>query len=625
MVLARGDRRGQGERSSSGRVRIGLGLGLACAVVAQLSCGPKPVAPVTQAPAGVDEAETPTEPSMAERMQSIGQQLQRSDVDIDLSQLTIEEVDTKGMASRLLIEKVADDSGPGKRGVEVLTHLLLGTTPGEASPQAVALAGVWSLAGHLAGLYLPKGGEILINPSFHSDPSGVDQTIAHELGHAHHAQLAAAKAPLHDASGIRIPDIETLPETTDGRLAWSMLREGYAEVVGLQWIRGQRGGSMQDVDPLMLSCDPMSDVQAPIHAEHYLLGSTFALGQLQAGGWPQLQGRVLQVPVSSEQVIHADKWARDLPTEFPADRRLLRAGYKLAESDRVGELGVRILLRVAGLDRPTARRVSTGWDGDALRVYIKGDDVLVLWRTVWDRRVDAEQFHEALRQLPTMAEGVHLRRRKHLVDFAWISNPRRRKAISRQVARLASVRAPRAEDRASSARAEQAVQAALRGRPRLEGQQLVIDALGVEIGFGDWQAHLESMPIWLSPAGNPDHGLITVQWLANADAVPLDEVTDDLVEGLSDDGQWRLSQRTRRSFAGMSAWQLEWNDSEDSGSGATRSRQRDILFAYGARIGWLSLRRQQGDWAVLQTAFETMMTGAKAMGAPSETVLEPAF
>jgi len=63
--------------------------------------------------------------------------------------------------------------------------------------------------------------------------------------------------------------------------------------------------------------------------------------------------------------------------------------------DTIGELGIRIL--VGGeLSPATAVRVADGWGGDRLRAFTKGDALVLVWMTAWDRAEDATDFAGAM-------------------------------------------------------------------------------------------------------------------------------------------------------------------------------------------------------------------------------------
>jgi hypothetical protein len=75
------------------------------------------------------------------------------------------------------------------------------------------------------------------------------------------------------------------------------------------------------------------------------------------------------------------------------------AGWKSATSTPFGEIGVRGLL-MAGVSDKDAVRAAAGWGGDRAYLFEKaGSAPLFVWKTVWDKATDAEEFFDAYNSL----------------------------------------------------------------------------------------------------------------------------------------------------------------------------------------------------------------------------------
>lgn len=114
----------------------------------------------------------------------------------------------------------------------------------------------------------------------------------------------------------------------------------------------------------------------------------------ESGGQDAMTHYWSALPSSTEQLLHERKWKADAPglvalPEWPEEIE----NTTLVHVDTIGELGIFGVLVQAGVKRNKAFEVSVGWDGDVMHLYRMNDekDVLV-WRTVWDRQRDAEQF-----------------------------------------------------------------------------------------------------------------------------------------------------------------------------------------------------------------------------------------
>jgi hypothetical protein len=106
-------------------------------------------------------------------------------------------------------------------------------------------------------------------------------------------------------------------------------------------------------------------------------------------------------PASSEQVLHPEKYfANEQPREVQFDEaRLTSGGWRASVSTPLGELGVRGLL-LKSLSRKDAERAASGWGGDCAYLYERaGGATLFVWKSVWDRAVDAQEFFRAYNAL----------------------------------------------------------------------------------------------------------------------------------------------------------------------------------------------------------------------------------
>ncbi|MGZ4319363.1 MAG: hypothetical protein ACXVRD_08570 [Gaiellaceae bacterium] len=111
------------------------------------------------------------------------------------------------------------------------------------------------------------------------------------------------------------------------------------------------------------------------------------------GGDTAVRSLLARPPVSTEQVLHIDKYlAHESPSpiELPADA----AGFSLVRDDTFGELDVRALLAVYQV--PRLDRVGSGWGGGMSAVYRSAVGDAVALRLDWDTSVDAAEWAEAV-------------------------------------------------------------------------------------------------------------------------------------------------------------------------------------------------------------------------------------
>jgi hypothetical protein len=99
-------------------------------------------------------------------------------------------------------------------------------------------------------------------------------------------------------------------------------------------------------------------------------------------------------PVSTEQILHPEKYeAGEAVREVQLDEAAFAAsGWQNVTSTPFGEIGVRGLL-MAGVAEGEAARAAAGWGGDRAYLFERaGSTPLFVWKTVWDRTIDAEEF-----------------------------------------------------------------------------------------------------------------------------------------------------------------------------------------------------------------------------------------
>lgn len=106
-------------------------------------------------------------------------------------------------------------------------------------------------------------------------------------------------------------------------------------------------------------------------------------------------------PVSSEQVLHPEKYlANEQPREVVLDDQgFADEGWRLTATTPLGEVGVRGLL-LAGVPAEEAKRAAAGWGGDRTFLFEReGHAPLFVWKTVWDKPSDAQEFFRAYNSL----------------------------------------------------------------------------------------------------------------------------------------------------------------------------------------------------------------------------------
>jgi hypothetical protein len=138
----------------------------------------------------------------------------------------------------------------------------------------------------------------------------------------------------------------------------------------------------------------------------YTQGSSFVYTLWVESGfrWDRVNAAYSDPPVSSEQVMHPEKYlVRDEPQQIslPDLGPSLGAGWQEVDRDVMGEIGLLAWL-LDHLDWNAAAEGAAGWDGDGYTLWSDGGGAYVLAvRSVWDAPGEAAQFFESITEYVT--------------------------------------------------------------------------------------------------------------------------------------------------------------------------------------------------------------------------------
>ncbi len=144
----------------------------------------------------------------------------------------------------------------------------------------------------------------------------------------------------------------------------------------------------------------------------YVYGEIFVSKLIDIGGWETVNDVFEDYPTSMEQILHPDKFLinRDWPSDVTlADfAEIMGDGYEELMQDTLGEFLIDILLDIE-LNRDDFKDAPAGWDGDRLMGIMGPDDeVTIVWHTVWDSDIDAQEFTKAIKlHLAQRVESLH--------------------------------------------------------------------------------------------------------------------------------------------------------------------------------------------------------------------------
>lgn len=149
----------------------------------------------------------------------------------------------------------------------------------------------------------------------------------------------------------------------------------------------------------------VGDLFPPLLTETFIFryrdGARFVEAVRRSRGEQGVNELFQRPPASSEQILHQEKYQQnELPREVELDENgFANAGWKSVTSTPLGEIGVRGLL-MAGISEKEAVRAAAGWGGDRAYLFERaGGAPLFVWKTVWDKPSDAQEFFSAYNSL----------------------------------------------------------------------------------------------------------------------------------------------------------------------------------------------------------------------------------
>lgn len=304
---------------------------------------------------------------------------------------------SKDELATVIRDSFDEDYPPDQVAVDERLYHGLGLLPKD---QKLADVFVELLESQVAGLYDPLTKGLYVR-SEEGQVGPVERVFyAHEYDHA-----------LQDQAFDLTALFDGLDGETDESLARQSLVEGDAYVLMTYWLQQHLTGP-ELAEVIAVSSDPEAlaalERIPPIVQAQLLFSATqgtqWVLTQQLSGGWDAIDQLYAAPPVSTEQILHADKWAaREAPIDvaLPGDIAAgMGAGWSVGLEDTMGEYQTGIWLG------PTATEAAAGWGGDRIGLFDGPDGSwAIAWRTDWDSAADATEFEAAAKAVIGSAGG----------------------------------------------------------------------------------------------------------------------------------------------------------------------------------------------------------------------------
>ena len=292
---------------------------------------------------------------------------------------------------------------------DVLVLSSLGLLPGEFD-----LKGFYQslYSEQIAGFYDEETKEIFVVQG--QDFGGSEKlTYSHEFTHVLQDQVYGLE------EGLGLND-EVCEEDSERCAAVQALIEGDASQTEILWF--QTYASREDYLDLMDMFDqmntPVLDSAPPFMSADlyfpYEKGFAFVQSLYDQGGFEAVDDAYLDPPVSTEQILHPERYPDDIPltVELPDLEPVLGNSWRLFDQNVMGEWYTYLILNKSYEDsyqitETQALDAAEGWGGDAYAVYLNEntDEAIFIMDTYWDTQEDADEFILAFGQYASKRWG----------------------------------------------------------------------------------------------------------------------------------------------------------------------------------------------------------------------------
>lgn len=357
---------------------------------------PEPTATPTTPPSPTPEISAETQIIMDEIWAQVGKLR-----GLEVAGIQETEVMDQNELEQYLVEKLEREYSTDEEFQELVALSYLGLIPPDFNIRDFAMQ---MYQEQLLGFYEAEQNQMFLLQEAKFDPLE-RMTYAHETVHA----LIDQKFDLDGKLGFTDARCDQGGERC---AALRALMEGDASLASAMWMlantspeeQGEISAASQEQPPVLVNAPAVyqEDLTFP-----YSVGTQFVNYLYQQGGWEAVNQAYLNPPISTEQIMHPERYPDDKPMEvsLPDLLPFLGEGWELLDQDTLGEWHTLLLLTSsvdpeARQDVGTALPAVTGWGGDVYQVYFNPgiQQVVLVLKSKWDTSADAQEFYSALTQ-----------------------------------------------------------------------------------------------------------------------------------------------------------------------------------------------------------------------------------
>ncbi|MDR3637722.1 MAG: hypothetical protein P4L84_28200 [Isosphaeraceae bacterium] len=348
----------------------------------------------------------------------------------------------------VLVKEIDEEMTPGEFHANEIGMKALGLLPPDINLKET-LVKVYSE--EIAAFYDPKTKtmHLIKEPEVQKEPTFLEKLLGKKKGFDKDENKTVIAHELTHALADQNFDIDAMQKRVknddDRELAISSLIEGEATLTMIGSQMEDWNGSVISTIPaarldrvfsMMIPFMPLAGGKSlreapPILSETmifpYLRGMVFCARLTNDNGWNALDEAYRNPPLSSEQILHPEKYRAKPDPPTAVDLGELKPGGDWKELGRnvVGEMQLTVLLKRHG-----GRNAAAGWDGDRYAVFERpGGAAGLVWFSTWDSEDDAKEFAAGYSKFQTTKLGADakapetsgpdaLRRRNEKAAFA---------------------------------------------------------------------------------------------------------------------------------------------------------------------------------------------------------------
>ncbi len=260
----------------------------------------------------------------------------------------------------------------------------------------------------ILGLYDPDVGELYILSERNRLGAVERSTFSHEYLHALQDQT-------HGFDALGWND-EAYEQDAQRFGALQAFMEGEAMLLESQWEKKHfTAADWEDYNSNAYVDPDSAFFRAPEWLQNdfyfpYLQGFQFVKSLYDHGGWTAVDAAYDQLPLSTEMILHPDKYnAYEQPVSVPEPPlgKALDSGWRIVDGNSQGEWYTYLVL-ARHLDAGEAEAAAAGWGGDSYTVAYNEStgQMIAAWQLVWDTPGDAEEFVDAFKDYGDQRFGV---------------------------------------------------------------------------------------------------------------------------------------------------------------------------------------------------------------------------